>query len=167
MSHRTALHRWKDAWRQDLGSTLDPQNVDGPIPFTSIAFLALASVRLHLDLGSNRNLEACDPLVMAVSLYKVRAPTRGTGLATALLHSVHALSIPVRMGVDYVSRSQMFFWSCQHSICALECGIFVWKWLGEVGATSEEMQITGKLMFKVRCIVDNEITYSQSQRTKS
>jgi hypothetical protein len=81
---------------------------------------------------------------MAASLSKVQGPARGPRLATALLHSVHALSIPVRMGVDYVSRSQMFFWSCQHSICALECGIFVWKWLGEIEATSKETQITGK-----------------------
>ena len=101
------------------------------------------------------------------SLYKVRAPARGPALATALLHSVHALSIPVRMGVDYVSRSQMFFWSCQHSICALECGIFVWKWLGEIGATSKETQITGKSLFaivrKVRCM----ITRPQSRRARS
>jgi len=71
------------------------------------------------------------------------------------------------MGVDYVSRSQMFFWSCQHSICALECGIFVWKWLGEFEATSEEIQLTGKLMFTVRCTAENVITYPQSQRVKS
>jgi hypothetical protein len=86
-------------------------DVDGPIPFTSVAFLALASVRLHLDLGEHCRLESCDPLVMAVNLHKVRPPTRGPELATALLHSVHALSLPVRMGVNYVSRSQMFFWS--------------------------------------------------------
>jgi len=128
---------------------LDPQNVDGPIPFTSIAFLALASVRLHVDLGSHRVLESCDPVVMAASLLEVRAPIRGPGLATALLHSVHALSIPVRMGFDYVSRSQMFFWSCQHSLCALECGIFVWKWFQEVEATSMETHITCKLPFTI------------------
>lgn len=160
------MHRWKDAWRQDPGSTLDPQNVDGPIPFTSIAFLALASVRLHLDLGSHRNLEACDSLSMAASLRKAQAPTRGPGLATALLHSVHALSIPVRMGVDYVSRSQMFFWSCQHSICALECGIFVWKWLGEIEATSKEVQITGESMLTSRCEVqlcDNVSSVAENQ----
>lgn len=120
-----------------------------------------------MNIGSNRNLEACDPQVMVATLYKVRAPARGPELATALLHSVHALSIPVRMGVDYVSRSQMFFWSCHHSICALECGIFVWKWLREVEATSEEMQLTGKPMFKIMCTVDDILTCFQSQKFKS
>lgn len=144
MPYRNALQRWKNAWRQDPGSTLNPQNVDGPIPFTSIAFLTLASVRLHLDLGEHRCLEACDPLSMAAGLCKVRGPARGPELATALLHSVHALSLPVRMGVDYVSRTQMFFWSCQHSICALECGVFVWKWLQEVEATAEQTPTTRK-----------------------
>lgn len=81
---------------------------------------------------------------MATSLMKVQGPQRGPELSTALLHTVHALSLPVRMGVGYVARSQMFFWSCQHSVCALECGVFVWKWLQQVDATSNEAEITGQ-----------------------
>lgn len=142
--YRSALHQWKSAWRQDPGSTLNPENVDGPLPFTSIAFLALASVRLHLDLGPHRRLETRDPVAIAASLNEVQPPVRGPELATALLHAVHALSLPVRMGVDYVSRSQMFFWSCQHSICALECGVFVWNWMQQIEATSGQMEVTSK-----------------------
>ena len=69
---------------------------------------------------------------MAANLSKLEPPERGPRVVTALLHAVHAMSLPVRMGVDYVARSQMFFWSCQHSICALESGIFLWKWLQRV-----------------------------------
>jgi hypothetical protein len=129
---RSALHNWKSAWRRDPGSTLDPQNIDGPLPFTSVAFLALAFTRLHIDIGPRRSLETRDPHAMAANLRKLEAPKRGPRVVTALLHAVHALSLPVRMGVDYAARSQMFFWSCQHSICALESGIFIWKWLHRV-----------------------------------
>jgi hypothetical protein len=133
---RSALHNWKSVWRRDPGSTLDPQNIDGPLPFTSVAFLALAFVRLHVDIGPHHSLDILDPHAMAASLRKMEPPRRGPRVVTALLHAVHALSLPVRIGVDYVARSQMFFWSCQHAICALETGVFVWKWLQRVEVES-------------------------------
>lgn len=80
---------------------------------------------------------------MATSLARAKNPGRGPRVITALLYAVHALSLPVRMGLDYVCRSQMYFWSCQHSICALECGVFLWKWLLEVESTSAQLGVTG------------------------
>lgn len=141
---RYPLHHWKSAWRRDPGSTLDPQNMDGPLPFTSVAFLALAFVRLHVDIGPHRSLETRDAHAMAANLSKMEPPRRGPRVVTALLHAVHTVSIPVRMGVDYVARSQMFFWSCQHSICALETGVFVWKWLQRVEMESGQGDIARK-----------------------
>lgn len=138
----SALHFWKSAWRRDPGSTLDPQNIDGPLPFTSISFLALAFTRLHFDLGPYRQLETRDPEAMAVGLELASPPGREPRVITALLHAVHTMSVPVRMGVDYVARSQMFFWSCQHSICALECGVFVWKWLQQVNSQEGHASLT-------------------------
>ncbi|KAI7217958.1 hypothetical protein KC333_g3901 [Hortaea werneckii] len=124
-----ALDRWKSLWRRDRGSSLDPDNPDGPLPFTSVAFLALGYVRLHLNMGPQRNLSSRDPEIIAAALGKVGAVERGSAVTTAISHSVHALSLPIRMGIEYVSRSQMFFWSCQHSLCGLECAVFTWKWL--------------------------------------
>ncbi|KAI5210549.1 hypothetical protein E4T39_00115 [Aureobasidium subglaciale] len=40
------------------------------------------------------------------------------------------------MGVQYVSRSQMFFWSCRHSLSGLESAVFLCKWLQSVAATA-------------------------------
>jgi hypothetical protein len=155
---RSALHNWKSAWRRDPGSTLDPQNIDGPLPFTSVAFLALAFVRLHIDIGPHRSLETRDPHAMAANLSKMEPPRRGPRVATALLHAVHAMSIPVRMGVDYVARSQMFFWSCQHSICALETGIFVWKWLQRVELESDRNDLARKPLAHKRLVMPRMIT---------
>jgi hypothetical protein len=49
------------------------------------------------------------------------------------------------MGVEYVSRSQMFFWSCQHSLCGLESAVFLCKWLQAVAATSKDEPLTGMI----------------------
>ncbi|KAL2031378.1 hypothetical protein VTO58DRAFT_106729 [Aureobasidium pullulans] len=137
-----ALRRWKNVWQRAPGSTLDPQNPDGPLPFTSVAFFTLASVRLHLDLGSYRRLDTRDPAQIATALIGVPALKRGPHLTTALLHVTHALSLPVNMGVQYVSRSQMFFWSCQHSLCGLESAVFLSKWLQTVAETLGKEPLT-------------------------
>lgn len=157
---RSSLHNWKSAWRRDPGSTLDPQNIDGPLPFTSVAFLALAFVRLHIDIGPHRSLETRDPHAMAANLSKMQPPRRGPRVATALLHAVHAMSIPVRMGVDYVARSQMFFWSCQHSICALETGIFVWKWLQRLEMGSSQGDLARKFILPSYVPCDTANSYN-------
>lgn len=85
---------------------------------------------------------------MAVALEMAPPPGREPTFITALLHAVHTMSVPVRMGVDYVARSQMFFWSCQHSICALECGVFVWKWLQQVDPQESHASLTRESLVK-------------------
>ncbi|KAI7312243.1 hypothetical protein KC326_g5956 [Hortaea werneckii] len=99
-----ALDRWKSLWRRDRGSSLDPDNPDGPLPFTSVAFLALGYVRLHLNMGPQRNLSSRDPEIIAAALGKVGAVERGSAVTTAISHSVHALSLPIRMGIEYKTK---------------------------------------------------------------
>lgn len=50
-------------------------------------------------------------------------------LTRAVLYSAHALSIPVKIGVNIVARNQAFIWSHQHALCALECAFVLSKWL--------------------------------------
>lgn len=108
-----------------------------------MAFFSLASVRLHLDLGKYRRLDTRDPSQIAAALFNAPCLKRGPHLTSTLLHVTHALSLPVNMGVEYVSRSQMFFWSCQHSLCGLESAVFLCKWLQAVSVTSEDEPLTG------------------------
>lgn len=82
---------------------------------------------------------------MATSLARDENSGRGPRVITALLYAVHALSLPVRMGLEYVSRHQMYFWSCQHSICALECAVLLWNWLLEVVSASAQLDVTGSV----------------------
>jgi hypothetical protein len=89
----------------------------------------VAYIRLSLDIGSHRHLETRDPTLIAQSLAALPDIERNDNLLSALLYSTHALSIPVRLGIDRVARSQAFFWSVQHAISSFECAIFLGKWL--------------------------------------
>lgn len=124
-----ALRSWTSLWQQTPESILDPNNESGPIPFTSSALLVVAYVRMSLDIGQHRHLDSRDPETIAAGLAQLPEIERNDNLLSALLYSTHALSIPVRLGIDRVARSQAFFWSVQHAISSFECAIFLGKWL--------------------------------------
>ncbi|KAH7034715.1 uncharacterized protein B0I36DRAFT_239299 [Microdochium trichocladiopsis] len=124
-----ALRLWTSGWQQAPESSLDPNNENGPIPFTSSSLLGLAYVRIYLNLGPYRFLESRDPTRIAKALSRSPKVERSDGLISALLYSAHALSIPVRLGIERVARSQAFFWSVRHSLSGFECAVLLSKWL--------------------------------------
>jgi hypothetical protein len=124
-----ALRAWKLHWKQTPESSTNPRNPSGPIAFTSAALLGQAYVRLYLDLGPSRALISQDPTRIAQSLTQVPPVERTSGLVMALLHAAHALSIPVRLGIDFVARSHSFYWSVQHSLVSLEYAFLLSRWL--------------------------------------
>ena len=126
---RRALRAWTTGWQHAPESSLDPQNENGPIPFTSSSLLGLAYVRIHLNIGPYRELASRDPNRIAAALAKCGSVDRGDGVFSALLYATHALSVPVRLGIDRVARSQAFFWSVRHSLAGLECAVLLSKWL--------------------------------------
>lgn len=139
-----ALRSWTSLWQQTPESILDPNNESGPIPFTSSALLVVAYVRMSLDIGQHRHLESRDPNTIAAGLAKLPDIERNENLLSALLYSTHALSIPVRLGIDRVARSQAFFWSVQHAISSFECAIFLGKWLCSLPRPLQEGCLTRK-----------------------
>ncbi|KAG2414463.1 hypothetical protein HFD88_003654 [Aspergillus terreus] len=152
-----ALRSWTSVWQQAPESSLDPHNENGPIPFTSSSLLGLAYVRLSLNLGPYRQLETRDPYRIATSLYKSPRPGRSYRLTPALIYSAHALSIPVRLGIDHVARSQAFFWSVRHSIASLECAVLLSKWLlslAEAGSNQALSDNESRILHWTRCIVE-------------
>ena len=66
---------------------------------------------------------------------------RSDAVISALLYAAHALSIPVRLGVERVARSQAFFWSVRHSLSGLECAVLLSKWLTIVHHTLDNRQL--------------------------
>lgn len=139
-----ALRSWTSLWQQTPESILDPNNESGPIPFTSSALLVVAYVRLSLNIGQYRHLDSRDPNIIAAGLAQLPDIERNDNLLSALLYSTHALSIPVRLGIDRVARSQAFFWSVQHAISSFECAIFLGKWLCSLPNPLQEGSLTRK-----------------------
>jgi hypothetical protein len=133
-----ALSAWKQGWKRAPESSLDPQNPNGPVAFTSTALLGLAYIRLHIHMGPLRHLETRDSMQIAHALNNTPDIKRDPRLTPALLHSAHALSIPVRLGIDFVAKTQTFFWSIQHSICSLECAFLLSKWLAALARIKAE-----------------------------
>ncbi|EED13010.1 C2H2 transcription factor (AmdA), putative [Talaromyces stipitatus ATCC 10500] len=152
-----ALNAWKAGWKRTPGSSIDPQNPAGPIAFTSTALLGLAYIRLHLDLGPCRRLVTQDPLQIARALQDSPPIVRSPKLIMALLHSAHALSIPVRLGIDFVARTHSFFWSIQHSLCSLECAFLLSRWLLSIPLTQNEQRLSDherKLLLWIKSMMD-------------
>ncbi|KAF9886503.1 hypothetical protein FE257_011410 [Aspergillus nanangensis] len=126
---RNALHAWTSLWQRAPESSLDPRNPNGPVTFTSTALLGVAYVRLSFNIGSYKILRSRDPQHIASHLLQIPRVPAGPHLLPAILHATHALSIPVKLGVNFVAQSHAFVWSVQHSLCGLEFAIFLSKWL--------------------------------------
>ena len=152
-----SLSAWKALWKRTPESSIDPQNPAGPIAFTSTALLGLAYIRLHVDLGPCRHLITQDPAQIAGALIESQPIVRSPRLIMALLHSAHALSIPVRLGIDFVARTHSFFWSIQHSLCSLECAFLLSRWLLAIPATQPEQRLSEherKLLLWIKSMMD-------------
>ncbi|RFU24451.1 hypothetical protein B7463_g11885, partial [Scytalidium lignicola] len=150
------LRSWKSRWKETPESSTDPRNPAGPIAFTSAALLGQAYVRFHVDLGPHRALITNDPLQIAQALNNAPAIVRSPGLVTALLHAAHALSIPIRLGIDFVARTHSFYWSVHHSLSALEYAFLLTRWLlalpecGLAGLSKHEQ----RLFLWITCLMD-------------
>ncbi|KAJ6121287.1 hypothetical protein N7512_003752 [Penicillium capsulatum] len=127
-----ALKNWQTAWYMDPEAFLGPGSPRGPISFNASALLRMAYIRLTVDLGPYRTLNTHDPHEIAMAMHNSPAVTSSRKLTRAVLYSAHALSIPIKIGVNIVARNQAFAWSLQHSLCALECAYVVSKWLAAI-----------------------------------
>ncbi|KAI5197138.1 amidase signature enzyme [Aureobasidium subglaciale] len=151
------LRCWTSGWQQAPESSLDPNNENGPIPFTSSSLLALAYARIYLNLGPYRQLQTRDPQRIARALARCPEIERSEGVIAALLYSTHMLGIPVRLGIDRVAKSQAFFWSVRHSLASLDCAILLSKWLSNLSRTTPLHPLNDseeRILYWVKCIVE-------------
>ena len=79
------------------------------------ALLRLASIRLFTDLSPSRTLETRNAAQIAVSFGEAPYLIRSARLNKAILQAIHALSMLVKLGVNYVARRKSAEWSMQHS----------------------------------------------------
>jgi hypothetical protein len=88
---------------------------EGPVAFNSTALLRLAYIRLHTDLSPSRSLETRDHVLIASAFSDAPLLVRSPRLCRAVVQAIHALSMLVKMGVNYVAKTKSLEWSMQHS----------------------------------------------------
>lgn len=94
----------------------------GPVAYNSTALWRLASIRLYTDLSPSRTLETRDAGQIAAAFSDAPYLIRSVRLNRAVLQAVHALSMLVKLGVNYVARRKSTEWSMQHS-CRLHANM--------------------------------------------
>ncbi|KAK4093233.1 transcriptional regulator family: Fungal Specific TF [Purpureocillium lilacinum] len=101
----------------------------GSLTFNATALLRLAYIRLNTDIPPSRSLETRDSMLIASALSTTPMLLRSLRLHRAVFQAVHALSMLVKAGVNYVARAKSTEWSIQHSLCNFECALLLAKWL--------------------------------------
>jgi hypothetical protein len=157
----TALQAWQNSWEATYESTLDPQSPRGPLGFNATALVRIAYIRLNTNLGPHRQLNTRDPPEIAHGLLDGRTGVirRSPDLDRAVLQCIHALSIPVRAGIQFVARTKIMNWSMQHSLCSLECAFLLNHWLEEIALCFEGSRVEKirdderKLLKIIYCLV--------------
>lgn len=159
---------------QQMGSEHVP---GGPVAFDATALSRLAHIRLHTNPFPARALESREPYTAANIFNNLPLLPRGSRLNKAVLQSVHALSMLVKAGINYIARTKTREWSMEHSrespvcngvrehrlttmlgtVCNLECAVLLAKWLMTLASlsptevlTTEEKQI----LISIKTIVD-------------
>lgn len=155
-----ALRSWQTSWARNPESSVDPLSPHGPLSFNSLALLRIAYIRINVDTGPIRALRSWDPSQIAMSIKRSSPVGRGKRMTRAALHCAHALSIPIKLGINFVAHNQMFFWSTQHALCFLECALLLTKWLESVTIPTQEPPLSmeeNKLMnFVIQMVAETE-----------
>ncbi|CAG9952001.1 unnamed protein product [Clonostachys rosea f. rosea IK726] len=136
-SARISSRRWRrhcELGRNPGSNTrIDPGSVvsKGSDRFNSTALLRLVYIRLNANIGPYRQLFTRDPAVIARAFTdgKVSVCNRSPHLDRAILQCIHALSVPVRVGIAFVARTLTLNWSFQHALSNLECAFLLTHWL--------------------------------------
>lgn len=132
----STLLLWQQSWEATYESTLDPSSPKGPMGFNSTALLRLAYIRLNSNLSPASHFIRQDPSRASDKIKDTlnKPMHRSSHTDRAVLQCIYALSVPVRVGVAFVARTQTLHWSAQHAICTLECAFFLAQWLRSLGA---------------------------------
>ncbi|KAK2486172.1 hypothetical protein H9L39_00099 [Fusarium oxysporum f. sp. albedinis] len=165
----SALCAWQRNWEATKDSSLDPLAPGGPLSFNATALFKLAYIRLHTDLGPYRRLETRDPGAIAQAFCTAPLLQRSTGVNRAVLHSAHSLSIPVRIGIEFVARTQTLHWIIVHSLCNLECGLVLAKWLQTIAhalARNEVLDDEETQLLRIITSIINETDLSPTIRNQ-
>ncbi|KAF2009415.1 hypothetical protein BU24DRAFT_428332 [Aaosphaeria arxii CBS 175.79] len=161
---------WQHHWEATKDSSLDPSAPNGPLSFNSTALFRLAHLRLHSDLGSSLQLDTRDAESITRAFRDSPLLVRSPDALRAALQCVQSLSIPIRIGIEFVARTQTLTWSIIHSLVNLECGLFLCKWLETAASTiamSEPLREDEKRLIGIVISTLNETDFGAVVRAES
>ncbi|KAJ5776218.1 uncharacterized protein N7511_001229 [Penicillium nucicola] len=145
----TALKRWQSSWETSSDPSTIPSSPKGPLGFNATAIFRIACLRVHLNLGPHRNICTWDPEAIAAAFSNAPRPIQTPQVYHAVLQSIHSLSIPVRLGVEYVAKTQALTWSTIHSLCNLECALFLCKWLEALAMEQKDLHRDTRRLLRI------------------
>lgn len=148
------LKRWQKRWEHDEEASTMPLNGHGPLSFTSTALLRLAYIRINMNSESlSRSMSSWDPEQIARTFLTIPAMQRSSRATRAALHCAHGLSIPIKLGLAFVARTQVHLWSNQYALCSLEAALFLAKWL-EAILLAQKQQLTAQETLVLKFVLD-------------
>ena len=117
------LRKWQSGWEANAESSLSPRNPYGSLAFGSNGLLRLAYVRLCVDFARIKTaLTSQNAQTISLSMNTYMAEVeRSPANTRAGLYAVHALRLPVKLGMNLIARSGTLVWSLQHHLSSLEC----------------------------------------------
>ncbi|KAJ5094042.1 hypothetical protein N7456_009903 [Penicillium angulare] len=138
----SALQKWTLSWQHTPESNLEPLDPNGPLPFTSSAFLSFAYVRNCFDTFQTRNIFTWAPAEIAQILQKSPPIERKQNTLLAAYHATNLLDTLVKLGVQYFKNNQAVLWNIEATLCGLDCSVFLEKWLRRVQETMQDAPLT-------------------------
>lgn len=148
------LRRWQSSWERTRESTLDLLSEKGPLGLNATALLRLAYIRLNVAPGPSHEL------LFSREVSTLKRPKRHlerSSLANrAVMHAAHALSIPVRLGLDLFVKVGIPSWEIEHSLCGLECALILDDWLSAMSELGPDLYLPAekRLMAVLTTIIE-------------
>lgn len=87
----------------------------GSLVYNATALLRLAYIRLYTDTPPSRALQTRDSMLIASAMHNTPGLPRNHRVQRAVFQATHALSMLVKVGVNYVAKAKSTEWSIQHS----------------------------------------------------
>ncbi|KAE9362792.1 hypothetical protein N431DRAFT_424151 [Stipitochalara longipes BDJ] len=161
-SLEAALRNWQSFFERGDNPSLDPLTPKGAFGLTGAALLRLAYIKLSSSFGSNVRAVPRDLMAGRASNLN-----RSQELDKAVLHAVHGLSIPVRLGTPFMARTKTPIWSIEHSLCSLECALLLKGWLEMMSRIARDFGVASltKVEAKLLAIITSIIKESNLAET--
>lgn len=111
--------------------------------FASTTLLALAHVRMQVEIGFSRRLLTKNPDLIAESMLSAPPLPPQPQLTSALAYSAKLLLLIAQLGVDNLAVNYRYVSSIRHAIGGLESVVLLARWLVSLRDMPMDHKLTG------------------------